>query len=616
MSKSEQPHDLKRSVKELIPELSEGERTVTALPNGGYLFLEHDVPSLLIYRKKDKEVATDRLVRGGASYLIIGTDDFYYYKNFVEDLTALMASKFGSFIIVEIYKGAIGSQSFVVRGPAHKLPVSLQVLKTELLKIKSQQYNVKLNVRIEQTKNRHIVNDKPLLDLAEIKQRGTTLIGLEVPPVYQDQNGSVYPVYFRDFKDQFIKAIQRAVFEFVRVQTTSTLANYNALGRRTISDEVFKIDKQLTAIETSYQFLLLVAPVNIQTIRCKFFESQFKKLDRYHYRLLPVDPDILKRRLYDLRIDEIDDPAISHLFDEKRAEIDQELTMLKERGSKDFLYSSIRLYNGLGKNLISEAKSILQDIEEVQEESQESVIGTSEFRDLAYEEYEFFKSQDSQFKSKVYIRDDVNVMMVSNGELYLPSDYTMNKTEAKALIQHEIGTHTLTYYNGKQQPLTQLASGLANYDALQEGIAVLSEYLSGGLSGNRLRTLAGRVVAGAALINGADFHEMFFQLYSQYDFTKERAFNITSRMFQGGGFLKDIIYLEGLVSLKNYLIDGGELLPLLNGKFALNHINLIQDLQDRGLVIPPKITPRYIENKNFNDRINKVKQGLPISKMI
>jgi len=597
-------------VKDIIPELKEGNRTVTALPYGGYLFLEHDVPSLLIYRDQPEDLATRRLVRGGASYLIVGRTDFDYYKAMVYDLTALMSEKFGSFIVVEIYSGTKTSTEFVIKGPSHKLPVSLTILKEQLLNINNRDYNVNLTARIEQTKNREPEEKEPIFNIENIKEQGGTLLGLEVPPVYMDEKKQVYPVYFRSFRDQFIKALQRAIFEFIRVQTTSSIANYNALGKRDIHKEVFKIDKELTKIESSYQFLLLVAPVNIQGLREQFFNSHFKKLDRYHYRLLPVDPDILKRKLYNLRIDEIDDPAISYLFDEKREEIDHELTMLKERGSRNFFYSSVRLYKGLEKNVLAEAELILQNIKEDHSEEQKPQLGIKEFGDLAKKEFEYLRGQDQNFECKVHIREDVNVMMVSKGELYLPSDYTMTKKGAKALIQHEIGTHALTYYNGSQQPLSQLASGLANYDALQEGIAVLSEYLCGGLSGNRLRILAGRVVAGA------DFHQTFFKLYSKYDFTKERAFNITSRMFQGGGFLKDIIYLKGLVKLRDYLVAGGDLEPLLAGKFALKHVGVIKDLTDRGLVQPARLRPRYFEEKKFEKRLTKLRKGLALSKMI
>ncbi len=603
-------------INELIGELQDGMRTVTELPHGGYLFLEHDVPFLLIYRKRKNDTSTLRLARTGASYLIVGDENFEYFADFINQLTEKMSARFGAFILMEIYRGAEGSTEFVIRGPSHKLPVSLEVLRKELEGIESRKYGVQLTARIEQTKQRHQESKEAFFSIEDIKECGGTLIGLEVPPVFRDAEGTVYPLYFRKFREHFAEALQKSVFEFIRVQTSSNLASYYALGKREIHEEVFKMDKRLTHIESSYQFLLLLSPVNIQSMRHRFFESNFKDLEEYHYRLLPIDPDILKRKLYNLDIDKIDDPALSYLFDEKREEIDQQLTMLKERGSKNFFYSSVRLYKGLEKNILTEAELILQNISEETAKVKEKMLDAEAFGKMAESEFEFFRNQDSKYKGKVHIRKDVNVMMVSNGELYLPSDYELTEKEAKALIQHEIGTHSLTHFNGSQQPLTQLSVGFADYDPLQEGIAVLSEYLIGGLSANRLRILAGRVIAGAALLDGADFKEVFNLLYTTHDFSREPAFNITSRIFQGGGFLKDIIYLKGLVNLRDYLMDGGDLEFLLAGKFALKHVPMIKDLTERGLLYPPKLKPRYFQQKDFNQRMNKIKQGVSLSKLI
>ncbi|MCZ4319770.1 DUF1704 domain-containing protein [Aequorivita viscosa] len=600
----------------LIGELEAGQRTVKSLPYGGYLFLEHDVPFLLVYRNRPNDKATMRLARTGASYLIIGADHFEYFQEFIRQLTKKMSARFGSFFLMEIYSGAEDSTQFVIRGPSHKLPVSLEVLREALEKVKSRTYGVQLTATIEQTKQRQQESEAALMSIAKIKDCGGTLIGLEIPPVYRDAEGEVFPVYFRQFQESVAEAIQKSVFEFIRVQTSSNLASYYALGKREIHKEVFKIDRALTQIENSYQFLLLVAPVNIQSLRKRFFESNFKNLEEYHYRLLPVDPDILKRKLYNLEIDQIDDPALSHLFHEKREELDQQLTMLKERGSKNFFYSSIRLYKGLQKNILTEAELILQNIPEDTQDDNSKVLHAKAFADMASKEFKFLRQQDSNFQCKVHIRKDVNVMMVSNGELYLPADYTLTHKEAQALIQHEIGTHVLTHFNGSQQPLSQLSVGFADYDTLQEGIAVLSEYLIGGLSANRLRLLAGRVLAGAALMDNADFKTVFHLLYNTHKFSKERAFNITSRMFQGGGFLKDIIYLKGLVHLRDYLIAGGDLEFLLAGKFALKHVPMINDLTARGLLQPPHLKPRYLQQKDFKERINKLKQGISLSKLI
>ncbi len=445
---------VKMETEAFLEEMKPGERTVKELSHGGYLFLEHDVPFLMIYRNIPKDKATIRLARTGASYLVVGKDHFEYFKEIIKQLTEKMSARFGSFILMEIYSGPENSTEFVIRGPAHTLPVSLDVLREEFDKVESRKYGGKLlTARIEQTKQRQQRNKRAFCDIEEIKESGGTLIGLEIPPVYRDTTGKTYPLYFKKFREGFAKAVHRAVFEFIRIQTSSNLDSFSALGKREIHKEVFKMDRKLTEIEKSYQFLLLVSPVNIQSLRENFFKSNFKEINPYHYRLLPIDPDILKRKLYNLPIEEIDDPELSYLFGEKREELDQQLTMLKERGSKNFFYSSVRLYKGLEKNVLAEAELILSNIAEDAQEKKVKVLDAIGFKKMAEDEFEFFRKQDSEYKGKVHIRNDVNVIMVSNGELYLPSDYTLTHKEAKALIQHEIGTHALTHYNGSQQPL-------------------------------------------------------------------------------------------------------------------------------------------------------------------
>ena len=607
----------KVEAKEIIGNLKPGERTLKKLDHGGYLFLEHDIPFLIIYRNLPNDSSTIRLAKSGASYLIVGEHNFEYFHDIVKELTDKMSERFGSFILIEIYSGPTESTEFIIRGPTHKLPVSLEVLRKELEKIESRKFGGKfITAKTEQTKKRLNPKHKEFFSIEEIKNCGGTFIGLEIPPVYRNQKGEVFPLYFKKFRTGFSTAIHKALFEFIRIQTSSNLQYYTCLGKRKIHKELFKIDKKLTAIENSYQFLLLVAPVNIQAIKETFFNTNFDKVEAYHYRLLPIDPDLLKRKLYNLRIDEIDDPALAYLYEEKREEIDQELTMLKDRGSKNFFYSSLRLYHGIEKDFLAEAKLILENISEDEKQKNIKDFNAKEFADLAIQEFDYFRKQSSDFNCKVHLRNDVNIMMVSNGELYLPADYKMTKKEAAALIQHEVGTHVLTYYNGEQQPLKQLSQGLANYDALQEGIAVLAEYLVGGLTGNRLRTIAGRVIAGEALLDDADFKEVFNLLYSTYGFSKEPAFNITSRVFQGGGFLKDIIYLKGLVRLREYLQKGGNFETLLSGKFALEHVDIIKELTDREILKPAKIKPRYFKSKNFEKRLNRLRNGISFSEMI
>ena len=410
--------------------------------------------------------------------------------------------------------------------------------------------------------------------------------------------------------------MHRSFYEFIRVQSSGGVASFNALGRKYLKQVVFDIDKQLADIERSYQFLWLVSPANIHDIKKQFFESDYKKVIDYHYRLLPVDPDVLKRRLYNLKIEDIDDPAMSYLFREKREELDMQITMLSERGTRNFMYDSIRLYKGVENHLCEEARNILNEVPEEKEGPESELLDSKAFSSMARKEFDFFRKQDENFKCKVHIRKDVNVMMVSHGELYIPADYKMNRVEAEALIQHEVGTHILTYYNGSNQPLNQLSIGLADYDPLQEGLAVMSEFMVDGLTANRLRVLAGRVIAGQALMDGGNFQEIFRLLKMDYGFSAERSFNITSRIMQGGGFMKDIIYLKGLVLLKEHLKNGGEYEPLLAGKFGIKHTEIIKELTERKVLKPLQVKPSYLFSEKMYEKLELIRNGLSLPQMV
>ena len=607
--------ETKHLVTPVIKELHPGKRTIQKLPNNGALVLEHDIPYVLIYRKKPTNNHLSKLVKLGASYLILGSDKEQDIYEFLKSIMEQMSHRFGSFLIFEIFEGEINDREFTVYSSSNKLKSTLKKLLSGLKKIENSHPDQTLEANLGNLDS--ITSPEGLRFLSnEFRQMGGSWISLKIPPVYKDQNHTLFPVYFKEFRNQFSKVIQKSMFEFIRVQTTSKIDSYHGLGRRRIHEKVLEIDQKIRNIQDQYSFLLLISPINNNDLQRDFFKNKYEKIGKYHYRLLPVDPDILKRKLYNLAIDEIDDPVLAFIYDEKREEIDQELTMLKERGSKNFFYSSIRLYKDVSPELLEEACLILQNIPEDTSTLNNHGIDVQEFSKMAKKEFEFFQQSASDYNGKVHIQNDLNIMMVCNGELFLPSSYKMSEKEAVALLQHEIGTHMLTHYNGLQQPLKQMAYGLAGYDELQEGIAVLAEYLSGSLCSNRLRTLAGRIIAGDALLNGADFTEMFRLLHSTYDFSKNRAYNITSRMFQGGGFLKDIVYLKGLFQLQQYLKNGGKLESLLSGKFALRHLEVIQNLTERKLLVPPAILPRYITNEKYQKKIHTFQQGIPLYKMI
>ncbi|MBW8241824.1 DUF1704 domain-containing protein [Muricauda oceani] len=607
----------KESIDKILDNLQKTEELNLKLPGGGMLHIESGLPYLVIYRKKNKDAGTKEIVLSEACYLVIGRKNFKGYQNLVFALADHFSAEYNSYLLFELFSATQNNNCFTIKGPASLLPKTLKVLENGLQKINQIAPNVQVDTRMEDTEDRHPKGRRPLLSINRTKQCGALLIGLEVPPIYRDSNNDLFPVFFREFHDFLTEAMQRAIYDFIRIQTICGISSYNALGQSHPKEKVFDIDRKLSDIENSYQFLWLVSPSNIHDIKNTFFESGFKNLLDYHYRLLPIDPDLLKRNLYDLKIEKIEDPTLSHIFRQKREELDHQITMLNERGSPNFFYNSIRLYRSIGSALKKEAENLLEQLPEKSTEiNGNDCLSTKEFAELAQNEIDFLRKQNSSFKCEIHIREDLNIMMVSQGDLYIPSDFEIRKEEADALIQHEVGVHALTYFNGKQQPLSQLSVGLADYDTMQEGLAVFFEYLAGGLSTNRLRTLAGRVLAGWYRLQGHGFKTIFDQLTKAYGFSKERSFNITSRIMQGGGLLKDVIYLKGLLRLVDYLRNGGKMELLLSGKFGFHHIETIQKLTDRNILKSPVLKPRYLLDPIFESKIEKIKQGLPLHKMV
>jgi uncharacterized protein (TIGR02421 family) len=165
----------------------------------------------------------------------------------------------------------------------------------------------------------------------------------------------------------------------------------------------------------------------------------------------------------------------------------------------------------------------------------------------------------------------------------------------------------VTYANGRAQPtLRVLAAGLAGYEALQEGLATLAEYLVGGLDVERLRLIAARVVAVRRLLEEVSFPAVVAELVDEYRIPLRAAFTIVLRVFRGGGLTKDASYLRGLVQLLAYLRSGQPLEPLLVGKLALDQVPLIEELLRRGILAPHVLTPRWLANPTARERLAQV----------
>jgi uncharacterized protein (TIGR02421 family) len=587
------------------------------LASGGSIYIEPGLPYLLVYRKPPDRAdpGTLRLVTSEASYLVARSAD-EVDESLVRGLAEAGSRRYGAYLVMELWSALeADSRCFTIFAPQGPAPETIEKL-AEGLRALDELYPP-LEVTVESIEDRSPPGLQPLISVEESWQTEVLTIGLEIPPIYRDpESGDLFPRFLRKLRREISRVLRQTLYEFIRVQTTSKVTNYLALGTRTVPDRVWEIDHGLCDIEHAFDLLLLTSPVNRDTAWEQFRSAGFERNPDLHYRLLPLDPDLMKRRLFALELESIEDPALADLFEDKRQELDTQFTMLRERGSPAFRYSSQRLYGTVDGALLATAQELLATVPRPRRRVGEWVDAAG-FKRAAEAELSYYSREGLDLTDRVQIRRDIGGLMVSEGVLLIGEDLRLDPLRVEPLIHHEVGTHVLTYVNGLAQPLEQLSLGLASYDELQEGLAVLAEYLVGGLDRLRMRLLGARVVAARSVEDGAEFVDTFRLLTKEHGYTPAGAWHITLRAHAAGGFTRDLIYLRGLLNLMNLLREGTtELERLYIGKIAEKHIDVIEELRYRRVLRQPPLTPRLLASRDALERLDAVRRGISLTDMI
>jgi uncharacterized protein (TIGR02421 family) len=517
------------------------------------------------------------------------------------------ADQFGSFLVVDVWQGPPGSRWFSVAsagGGEHGLQ-EVKIFCEQIAEIDT--HGLSSGTEEEREGTLAPSDLSPLLEASELAELGAALVAVEIPStIVSPQTGDAFPEVMRDVRRELFTALQRLFFSFAQNQTTYEVDDYRALGRRAVQPIGWDVDRELSDIALRVDFLLNVTPVNTESAWDDLASSGFSEEPHFHYRPLTEDPDLLKRQLFDLEIDTVHDPTLLYLLRDKRAELDRQLTMLEDRDTARFLHGSLQLYGELEERTVDAAFKILRRIPE---SPVPEGIDAAAFAELARKEIARYAFQHPELTAKVIVRDDVPGLVAYRGDLIIGSNVEIPKERAMPLLHHEVGTHVLTSANGRCQPLRVLMVGLPGYEETQEGLAVFAEYIAGGLSLGRLRLLAGRVIAVKGLIDGAGFLDVFHALVTDHGFSPRTAWKISMRVFRSGGLTKDAIYLSGLINLLEYLAEGGSLEPLFAGKMRLDQVPLIEELTYRQILVPPALSPLWLEVDGATERLAAARSG-------
>ncbi|MDX1300795.1 flavohemoglobin expression-modulating QEGLA motif protein [Photobacterium sp.] len=366
-----------------------------------------------------------------------------------------------------------------------------------------------------------------------------------------------------------------------------------------------EIDDQLCNLVQDLDILNSVTPSNYKQERERFFAHHYSIEPNFCYQSNPFDAHQAKRALYELPVERILNDDLKLLYTDIIQSYADKLDQLSSIGENDFLYNSLRYYGEPSIKDIKNANFLLHLPNEEEDAASYDAKKIEAFmRDFA---------EQHGYEYNLIISDNMiaNALVVGNN-VKINSAAKLSRQELNALAHHELGVHLLTTLNARSQPLKLLNLGCPVNTTTQEGLAILCEYLSGHFSIKRLRTLALRVVAVESMIKERDFRSTFLLLKEHYNTDDLTAFTITARVYRGGGFTKDYLYLKGFSEILNaYNEMGSDFNYLLCGKTELKYIPQIKRLIEQDILLAPKlISPAITDPQVTNPIYQFVTQAL------
>ena len=581
---------------------------------GERLHIDRPLPFLVVHIGRRKEPAAREVVTANSAYLLVRNLDTA--TAVIKLVAEAMTARFGAFMLLdigELDRDRLASDADYL--PPFEMSLSASTdsaAQAARLAFAAAAEKAQAKFRTPQIARPKTADD-PAAKLARLLPKLPALT-LRFAPIYRvPETDDVYPELRERLVANIVDAGLQAVAAFAGTTKSLAISTHRALGRQAFIDAVSRADRAIDEVAQSFDFLLAVTPINARAARQEFEDNGGERAPTFLYRPLTVDVARQKKNLFSVAIDHFEDPVLTTLYREKQQELDLQLSLLAAREMPRFVELGRALYGPVEPSLLKTARAILDETKPARgkrrDEGDDADFDFVERRARAM--IKSYNGSYDGFSANVELRDDLpSGLMVSGGRLLISRNTTMARGRVEALLSHEVGVHLLTYFNGSAQGLRLFRSGLAGYEGVQEGLAVLAEYLVGGMTVGRLRLIAARVVACADMLDGARFEECYRRLVRDLGFTDATAFNLALRVYRGGGLAKDAVYLRGLLEILAHLQAGGSLDPFWMGKIAAAHFGIMQELSTRGLLKPARLLPQFLSHEHADVRLKAARAGL------
>jgi uncharacterized protein (TIGR02421 family) len=296
--------------------------------------------------------------------------------------------------------------------------------------------------------------------------------------------------------------------------------------------------------------------------------------------------------------------------------------MLASVGTRDFYHHSVELYGRPG-SFTADRKTTNLDLAQHFSKVVDGIAGRSPIPsqkdDLVYSAAEVVPLLSAKFAG-FFPGHDIGVELVDGiaakavagvDGVRIKRGVRFSRRDLAQLEFHEGHVHVATAINGRAQPIMPfIGYPSPRTTATQEGLAVLTEFLTQSISIVRMRRLADRTLAIKMAEEGADFCQLY-QFFLAREADELAAFDGARRVCRGGlvtggaPFTKDVCYLDGLLRVTNFLrvaLVKGHLdyVPLFfAGKVEVEDVPLFGRLLREGAVRAPDYLPDWARDLSY-----------------
>ncbi|MBS3168939.1 DUF1704 domain-containing protein [Candidatus Woesearchaeota archaeon] len=344
------------------------------------------------------------------------------------------------------------------------------------------------------------------------------------------------------------------------------------------------LDDALLAAAKEVKPLYYVEPINEKEQKQEFLAGKVGN-PSFQYKPLEYNPAEVQAKLESI---EVPDGLLGGIFQigRRNALLDNEL--IENRGKCDIVRNNTTIIYGVpSEPLVAYADELLRQTPEVDatkevaaesvKEALERALVSTGLTDWAVE------LSDKRLTTVYQAEKKITICRTRK----------FGDKDPARLCVHEVGVHTLRAVNGYEQPLKIFALGLPGYLPTEEGLTSYFEEITGNSDSETIRDYAARVIAVDSVVKGLDFSQTFDRLKS-YELTDDRSWNLAVRAHRAGGYIKDHVYLEGLLKVRDFAKQGGDFKTLYVGKVGIEDLPLVRALLEENVLTEARYLPAFI----------------------